>query len=74
MKNSYFDLIDQTYYFPQEGFDLKNNHLTFHGISLKHLIDKYGTQETCLTVPLKSTIMLENTFIATAPNAITFLM
>lgn len=43
MKNSYFDLIDQTYYFPQEGFDLRDNYLTFHGISLKYLIKKYGT-------------------------------
>ena len=43
MKNSYFDLIQQTYYFPQEGFDLHNGDLSFHGISLKYLIDKYGT-------------------------------
>ncbi len=43
MKNTYFDLIDQSYYFPQEGFDLKNDYLTFHGISLKYLIDKYET-------------------------------
>ena len=43
MKNSYFQLINQTYYFPQEGFDLNQGNLTFHGISLKYLIDKYGT-------------------------------
>ena len=43
MKNTYFDLIDQTYYFPQEGFDLRDNYLTFHGISLKYLIQKYKT-------------------------------
>jgi arginine decarboxylase len=43
MKNSYFDLIEQTYYFPQEGFDLRGGYLTFHGISLKYLIEKYGT-------------------------------
>lgn len=43
MKNKYFDLIDQSYYFPQEGFDLKEGYLSFHGISLKYLIDKYGT-------------------------------
>ena len=40
MKNSYFDLIEQSYYFPQEGFDLRNGFLTFHGVSLKHLIEK----------------------------------
>lgn len=51
MKNSYFDLIDQTYYFPQEGFDLKNDYLTFHGISLKHLIDKYGTPFRFIYLP-----------------------
>ena len=43
MKNTYFNLIDQTYYFPQEGFDLRDGHLTFHDISIKHLINKYGT-------------------------------
>ncbi len=42
MKNSYFDLIEQSYYFPQEGFNLSGDYLTFHGISLKYLIDKYG--------------------------------
>ncbi|NND06452.1 MAG: arginine decarboxylase [Saprospiraceae bacterium] len=51
MKNSYFDLIDQSYYFPQEGFDLKNGHLTFHGISLKYLIDKYGTPFKLMYLP-----------------------
>lgn len=43
MNNNYFQLINQTYDFPQEGFDLRNDYLTFHGFSLKYLIDKYGT-------------------------------
>lgn len=43
MKNTYFDLIEQSYYFPQEGFDLRDNFLTFQGISLKYLIKKHGT-------------------------------
>jgi len=43
MKNTYFDLVEQSYYFPQEGFDLQEGYLTFHGVSLKYLIDKYGT-------------------------------
>lgn len=43
MKNTYFELINQTYYFPQEGFDLHQGNLTFHGISLRYLIEKYGT-------------------------------
>lgn len=49
-RGSYFDLIDQTYYFPQDGFDLENGNLFFHGISLKHIIEKYGT-------PLKITYL-----------------
>ncbi len=43
MINSYFDLIDQTYYFPQEGFDLRNEWLYFNGLSLQYLIEKYKT-------------------------------
>jgi arginine decarboxylase len=43
MKNTYFQLINQTYFFPQEGFDLDRGSLTFHGLSLKYLIEKYGT-------------------------------
>ncbi len=43
MKSSYFDLIDQGYKFPQEGFALQDGYLTFYGVSLKYLIDKYGT-------------------------------
>ena len=43
MKNTYFQLINQTYYFPQEGFDINNDYLTFHNYSLKYLIEKYGT-------------------------------
>lgn len=43
MKNTYIDLIQQTYDFPQEGFDLEAYNLTFHGVSIKALIEKYGT-------------------------------
>lgn len=43
MKNTYRDLIEQSYRFPQRGFDLKEGYLTFHDVSLKHLIEKYGT-------------------------------
>ncbi|MTB50306.1 arginine decarboxylase [Lewinella sp. W8] len=50
MANKYFDLIDQTFYFPQEGFDLDNGYLTFNNIPLIHLIRKYGT-------PLKLTYL-----------------
>lgn len=43
IKNSYFDLIDQTFYFPQEGFDIEDGNLIFNGVPLRYLIDKYGT-------------------------------
>ena len=43
MKNSYSNLIKQSFKFPQEGFDLNNGFLTFHGVSLQELIKKYGT-------------------------------
>ena len=51
MKNTYFDLIDQSYYFPQEGFDLRNGYLSFHGISIQYLIEKYGTPFRLLYLP-----------------------
>ncbi len=51
MKNSYFDLVEQSFYFPQEGFDLKDDYLTFHGISLKYLIKKYGTPFKLVYLP-----------------------
>lgn len=51
MKNTYFDLIDQSYYFPQEGFDLNDDYLTFNGISLKYLIEKYGTPFRLMYLP-----------------------
>jgi len=41
--NKYSDLIDQTFYFPQEGFELEDGYLTFNGVPLIHLIKKYGT-------------------------------
>lgn len=51
MKNTYFDLIEQSYYFPQEGFDLRDGFLTFQGISLKYLIEKYGTPFRFIYLP-----------------------
>ena len=51
MKKSYFDLIDQSYYFPQEGFDLRDGNLFFYGVSLKYLIEKYGTPFRLLFLP-----------------------
>lgn len=50
MNDTFFDLIDQTYEFPQEGFDLEENQLRFHGINLKALVEKHGS-------PLKLTYL-----------------
>jgi arginine decarboxylase len=50
MSNSYTDLVKQTFYFPQEGFDTKDGNLFFNELDLKALIDKYGT-------PLKLTYL-----------------
>ncbi len=43
MANKYFDLIDQTFYFPQDGFDLEDGYLNFNNIPIIYLIRKYGT-------------------------------
>lgn len=43
MKTKYFDLINQTYYFPQEEFTLGKNELQFHDINLMSLVEEYGT-------------------------------
>lgn len=51
MNNTYFDLIDQSYNFPQEGFDLQDGYLQFNGVSLKYLIDKYETPFKLIYLP-----------------------
>ena len=50
MNNSYRDLVDQTFNFPQEDFNLKDDYLEYNGVDVKALIDKYGT-------PLKLTYL-----------------
>ena len=50
MKTKYIDLIEQTYDFPQEEFQLVENDLHFHGIDLMALIRRYG-------IPLKFTYL-----------------
>ncbi len=50
MKNTYHDLVAQTFDFPQDGFSLKNNRLLFNEIDVYELIKKYGT-------PLKLTYL-----------------
>src|SRR5882757_9662212 len=50
MNNTYADLVQQTFNFPQEGFEVKENYLEFNGVDLQALISKYGT-------PLKLTYL-----------------
>ncbi len=51
MKNTFYDLIEQSHYFPQDGFDMQDGYVTFHGLSLKYLIDKYGTPLRIMYLP-----------------------
>jgi arginine decarboxylase len=50
IKNKYKDLIEQTFFFPRHGFEVKNGNLQFHEINLMKLIETYGT-------PLKVTYL-----------------
>ena len=50
MNTKYFDLIDQTYHFPQPEFKLEEESLHFHDINLMDLILEYGA-------PLKFTYL-----------------
>ena len=50
MNNTYNDLVQQSFDFPQDGFELKNGYLEYNGVDVKALIDKYGT-------PLKFTFL-----------------
>jgi len=50
MNTRYIDLIEQTFDFPQEEFNLKDNSLQFHQIDLMKIIKEYGA-------PLKFTYL-----------------
>jgi arginine decarboxylase len=50
VKNKYIDLINQTFYFPRHGFEVRNNNLFFHDVDLMEIIREYGT-------PLKFTYL-----------------
>lgn len=43
MNNSYLDLVQQTFEFPQEDFKVKDAYLQYNDVDIKALIDKYGT-------------------------------
>jgi arginine decarboxylase len=53
MNTKYSDLINQTYYFPQEEFTLNKDNLQFHNIDLMKLVEQYGTPLS-LPIYLKS--------------------
>ncbi|HVZ96326.1 MAG TPA: hypothetical protein VG847_05590 [Chitinophagaceae bacterium] len=50
MNNSYLDLVNQTFNFPQYDFNLEDGYLRYNDVDVKALIDKYGT-------PLKFTYL-----------------
>ena len=50
MRNKYYDLIDQTFDFPQDEFRTEEGELMFHDIPLMEIIKQYGT-------PLKITYL-----------------
>ncbi|MDO6738765.1 arginine decarboxylase [Wenyingzhuangia sp. 2_MG-2023] len=51
MRNKYIDLIDQTFFFPQDEFKLNKKHeLMFHDIDVSEIIKEHGT-------PLKITYL-----------------
>ena len=62
MNTKYFDLINQTYYFPQEEFTLnKDSALLFHNIDLMKLVEQYGT-------PLKFTYLVPIRLVLSMTN------
>jgi len=50
MKNKYYDLIDQTFDFPQEDFSVEDNELLFHDMNMMDIVREYGS-------PLKFTYL-----------------
>ncbi len=48
---SYYQFLDQSVEFPQEGFDVVDDELYFHGIHLMELVEKYGTPMRFTYVP-----------------------
>ena len=51
MKTKYIDLIDQTYFFPQEEFTIRDDNLLFHGIDLMQLVEQYGSPLKFMYLP-----------------------
>ena len=58
MKSKYSDLINQTFEFPQAGFEVENNELSWWGIPLMDIIKQYGTPVRLTYLP-KITAQIE---------------
>lgn len=43
MENTYKEFVEQTVDFPQDGFEVRDDLLYFHGMSIMALIEEYGT-------------------------------
>ena len=68
MNNTYADLVDQTFHFPQEDFKVEDGYLRYNDVDVKALIDKYGTPLKLTYLPKigmqidKAKKMFENAF------------
>ena len=61
------DLIDQTYYFPTEEFNLDGSDLLFHGIALMDLVSQFGSPLKFTYLPkISQNIQLAKDWFATA--------
>ena len=52
MRTKYIDLIQQTFDFPQDDFNIMDNELYFHNIPLMEIIKKYGTPLKLFYLPV----------------------
>ena len=43
MKLQYFDLVDQTFDWPQPEFKIENDALRFHGIPMMDVVERFGS-------------------------------
>jgi len=52
LKTKYFDLIDQSFDWPQEEFQLSEGELAFHGIPMMQLVEEFGTPLRITYLPI----------------------
>jgi len=68
MNNKYIDLIQQTYDFPEEGFNVIDHQLYFNEINLMKMVEQYGTPFKLTYLPKissqiqKAKSLFENSF------------